>query len=740
MRLATSPLLLALPLAACGGAGDPSAAADAALARGDVDRAAALLGGADGPRADVVRAAIERELGRRESDRERIREVLAGVPDQAPVVVQNQLRELREDTRDRAVRAEIDAALSGLGQRYADAPRTARAPAPPASRYASGAASPDSTVPRERAARADPAWDPYASAEPAPDRRTAGVEPAQAPQDDIEVAAGSVVEVRPDSMAAAGARPLVDAARAHLRAGDLTAARDAYLAAAAAAEYGIERDEYAAVARDLDDRRMLRAELASAFQANPDSFAGLGFASLAPERVVYRGDELSWAEMPLEPIAEAAKRIALSGRALLGIVHEHLAHREIVAAWSALAELQRAGRVDDETVADVVARFRGERVPAGGYVFRSGDWIPRAEIEARERDARLAKLDARFAKVRLGRVDELAGIAGEYQAEAGEAGDARLAAALVARFGAAAAELAKDKTVKRLERLAARRAELDAARAAALELIFDEETYFYPYRPPECPPEKAALYPAVQRRVDELVKAVRDVWRDEERVHLAREYRELVAEIGWLRSTAAELGCEVEVAVRATGLPAWFDGVPDVFEEVALKDFAWDAAEAAALARDRAIVAYNERIWARGGFPAELDGATPDQGERTQVEITNGYRRMMGRCALAWDPRIQAACQDHSDYMSRTGDFGHFEPDPETKGPMERMRRRGYLTGRSENCALSGGPADAHDGWLHSSGHHRNILMPGHREMASAVAGPYWTQDFGAGLDFEDDL
>ena len=102
---------------------------------------------------------------------------------------------------------------------------------------------------------------------------------------------------------------------------------------------------------------------------------------------------------------------------------------------------------------------------------------------------------------------------------------------------------------------------------------------------------------------------------------------------------------------------------------------------------------------------------------------------------------IQAAARDHSDYMSRTGDFGHFEPDPERKTPGDRMRRRGYFWGASENCHMGGGdPMGAHIGWLHSSGHHRNILMEGHREMASGLSGPYWTQNFGAGRDFEAEL
>lgn len=124
--------------------------------------------------------------------------------------------------------------------------------------------------------------------------------------------------------------------------------------------------------------------------------------------------------------------------------------------------------------------------------------------------------------------------------------------------------------------------------------------------------------------------------------------------------------------------------------------------------------------------------------EAEQVEITNEYRRMLGRRVLAWNPKIQDAAQGHSDYMSLTGDFGHFEKDPARKGPVERLKLAGYTFGGGENCAMGGfGPEGAHSGWTQSSGHHRNLLGPKHREMASAISGPYWTQNFGSGQEYE---
>jgi len=477
----------------------------------------------------------------------------------------------------------------------------------------------------------------------------------------------------------------------------------------------------------------LREELGGAFAADPAPFESLGISSIELDHVRRGGLDVPWSDLPIEPIEDCAALVSLSGRAALGLVHERLARRHVVDAWRELNELHRAGRIDTDSVADVVARWRDERVPAGGYVFRGDDWVALSEVESRERAARVEKLDLRFGKVRPGRPEELAELAAEYRAEGA---GSELARAIAARFAATAEELAKDPSTKRLERLAEDREALDAAREAALALIFDEEEYFYPYNPPECPPEKAALYADVQRRVDVLVMEVRVLWKRGETVSLGKDFRRLRDEIAWLQATAEEL----EVALEAERLPRWFAGLPAGFEAVSLREFAWTAVEAAALEHDRAVIAYDERVWEAEAWPADIPEAVPDTGERRQVRITNEYRVMMGRSALAWNARIQAAAQDHSDYMSRTGDFGHFEPAPETKDPGTRMRRRGYGPGRSENCAMTGGPESAHEGWLHSSGHHRNLLNPGHREMASAVAGPYWTQNFGGGGDFESEL
>ena len=125
------------------------------------------------------------------------------------------------------------------------------------------------------------------------------------------------------------------------------------------------------------------------------------------------------------------------------------------------------------------------------------------------------------------------------------------------------------------------------------------------------------------------------------------------------------------------------------------------------------------------------------EAEVSQCNITNSYRLMMGRTLLAINPKIHKAAQGHAKEMTKLGYFGHFSPNKERRTPFQRMRLEGYTFGVSENIASTPSAADAHRRWLHSSGHHRNILMPRHTEFAVGAEGRYWVQNFGMGKDFE---
>ncbi|MHC4859769.1 MAG: CAP domain-containing protein, partial [Planctomycetota bacterium] len=119
--------------------------------------------------------------------------------------------------------------------------------------------------------------------------------------------------------------------------------------------------------------------------------------------------------------------------------------------------------------------------------------------------------------------------------------------------------------------------------------------------------------------------------------------------------------------------------------------------------------------------------------ERRQVEITNEYRIMMGRRALFIDDILVKTARGHSNEMSREGYFSHFSPHPERRTPVLRAKIEGYKGGAiSENIHRgSGMPEGAHYGWVHSSGHHRNILRRLWTQMGVGVVANHWTQNFG---------
>jgi uncharacterized protein YkwD len=313
-----------------------------------------------------------------------------------------------------------------------------------------------------------------------------------------------------------------------------------------------------------------------------------------------------------------------------------------------------------------------------------------------------------------------------------------LAEALTGRFQRAVVRLDRLGSLRRLERVADQRRELDLARERALALIFDEVRYFYPYTSPPVSADQAAQYPAVQREVDALVEAVREVWDGSPNARIPDPLRSELPELAWLRRREPLVPGGLVLPEK---YPAWLEALPHDLEEVDLRSFAWRSDEARELARSRAIEARNEQLWAAYDAERASGEFVPTAEEREQVRVTNEYRAMMGRRALAWHPALNSAARGHSVYMSTTGDFGHHEPTQERHSPFDRMRLVGYTRGVSENCHMgSAGAEGAHLSWLSSSGHHRNLLMAGHREMASAVTGGYWTQNFGLDTSFEQHL
>ncbi|MBK7874278.1 MAG: CAP domain-containing protein [Planctomycetes bacterium] len=522
-------------------------------------------------------------------------------------------------------------------------------------------------------------------------------------------------------------------ARGLEKTGDLAGARDAWLQAGLAEAPGAKREDCVSRSRALELRLALRREVKDGFARDTTVFGELGVTGANDDALLLDTRSTPWIEVPIDRLQRLAAAVRASAQARTGLVFEALARGSAAEKEQALATLARLLEKKEIAPNDAyaaIARAKGEPIPKSGYTFQGGRWT---SVDAAAKVAQDEGLEALGKKLETALPAQRDELVRELAAQ-GPDGEARLARALEVRWQNAHKLLERGSTLRELANLATQRTELDQKRKAALDLIFDEETYFYPYNPPECPPEKAKLYAGVQQRVDELVTRVRDVWKATKRVQLPATFRGALDELAWSRG--AQKARKLEFA-SPPNVPAWLSGVDTSLDSVDLATFAWDAKERAELARDRAVAALNQRQWTQGGHEGAAAASTDEQ---RQVLVTNDYRRMLGRCVLAWNAKIQAAAQGHSDYMANTGDFGHDEPDPKRQWPGDRMRLAGYTSGVSENCALSDGAEGAHVGWLHSSGHHRNILTATHREMGVAAAGSYWTQNFGTGTTFLKEL
>jgi uncharacterized protein YkwD len=104
---------------------------------------------------------------------------------------------------------------------------------------------------------------------------------------------------------------------------------------------------------------------------------------------------------------------------------------------------------------------------------------------------------------------------------------------------------------------------------------------------------------------------------------------------------------------------------------------------------------------------------------------------MMGLRALRLHDALGRASRGHCEDMVRLGFFSHTSPVPGKESPMDRVRLAGMKpAGVSENIAINGSAEGAHNGWVHSPGHHRNILGKSWRLLGVGNAGNRWCQNF----------
>jgi uncharacterized protein YkwD len=272
---------------------------------------------------------------------------------------------------------------------------------------------------------------------------------------------------------------------------------------------------------------------------------------------------------------------------------------------------------------------------------------------------------------------------------------------------------------KQLERVDAQRTLLDRARDFARELIYDEVKYFYPYKQPQVSNEKFAEYQRVQAEVDRRVDAVRELWLDEHlRIKVPAQLRDDLDRLDWTAGTLSDLGA-LDEGVLAEA--AWARALP-AGDAITIRNYCRTVQERDDLQLWQRIEAYNDRLQKE---------KTVAVVEFDLLRITNDYRAMFRHRPLALNLQLASASHGHAEEMSKLGYFSHFSPTPGRRTPFDRMKLCGYEHGVSENIALADSASSSHISWLHSSGHHRNLLNPAHTEMGVGGLARYWVENFG---------
>jgi len=467
-------------------------------------------------------------------------------------------------------------------------------------------------------------------------------------------------------------------------------------------------------------RALLDAIVARLAAGRPDALKrplrGLGVVIGASAEGVTAGNAVTaWAHLDPANVVAIARAVEPPPAALVGLAAYAFANGLDDEAHRALEDAIAAGdpAVRDRAFRQVAASL-GVEVPEGGFVVVAHRFMTPTAAE----EARIRSLVATVSGD--GAIEERL----EAAAAIGRLGSPhldRIEALLLDRVRVATDALRADPITKKLDAVAAARAELDDSRRAALELVFDEEQYPFPYQSPPAPPKAFARYQKTQQEIDRRIEETRKIWDsgDSKAVTLTAEFRRKTADLREARDLLA--------AARLPAPPVPKDVAHVAFlpldeKKITLRSLFFDEADLAGHLHDLRTTEENL---------AMPTSASPV--EREQLRITNEYRMLMGRRALALDERLLLAARGHCEEMVRFGYFGHQGATPETLSLDLRVRARGYEGQHvGENIARGRSPQGAHDAWLKSSGHHRNILSEKWTRIGTANVGSHYTQNFGA--------
>lgn len=120
--------------------------------------------------------------------------------------------------------------------------------------------------------------------------------------------------------------------------------------------------------------------------------------------------------------------------------------------------------------------------------------------------------------------------------------------------------------------------------------------------------------------------------------------------------------------------------------------------------------------------------------ERQLLDLANATRYRFSKTNYSWDDKISDVARKHSEDMAKRNYFSHKNPDG--KSPFDRMEESNIKFIMAGENIAAGQPnaIAAHEGWMNSKGHRKNILGD-YKELGIGVYfggsyGVYYTQKF----------
>ena len=381
---------------------------------------------------------------------------------------------------------------------------------------------------------------------------------------------------------------------------------------------------------------------------------------------------------------------------------------------------QRQAKIDE-----ILTRVRGlKSTPEGGFTYDpAAGWEDRTQRTNRTAvDEAGRHIKALLAATETKRRDEAFEKLRSLYLQAGLADDPR--ETIRAAAAEALLELKRDlveglgkkaKATAGMSQLRALKMLLKERREEAIKVIYDHKIYL----PEDDPRWTQGDKINGQEKVDELVKAVREIWDQPGQIVLGSS-RTIERDLEEIRTMN-------ERYFPAFGLEGDTEKDFAAFEEVrnnlndrlSVKSYSFNAADRQAYEWNRRVDRYNDAL--------KEAGITRDEVEHART--VNDYREMMGRRRLFLDARLCRATKKHSAVCDRAGRIWHVGEDGD---PESRARAEGFTGGVAENVAIGySSPSEIWTrGWYRASDHHRNGLSDSWNCMGYGYSGSVGTENF----------